>query len=519
MLTKILLPDQIKQADHYTIVHEPVSSIDLMERAARACTNWLQNHLQGQRPPVLVFAGPGNNGGDGLAIARQLSELAYKVEVYILGLNGNFSADFQQNLDRLKAIGSINIKKIKTPEDFPVLNKKQWLIDALFGAGLNRPLDGLSASLVAHINQSRAKVVAIDLPSGLFASENPPNGHYPPKVIAADHTLTFEFPKLSFFFAEHEDFVGRFHILPIGLHPDFVRDVSVKNYLLTQNYVAALLKERRQFSHKGHFGHALLISGSYGKTGAAILSAGACLRSGVGLLSVHTPRLGVNPLQTACPEAMLSIDRHEHLFSEVPNTEAYSAIGVGPAIGRMPITQSALKKLIDKNLEIPLLLDADALNILSENTDYINKLPANSILTPHPKEFERLTGQSSDAYTRYRMQVGFAREHQLIIVLKGAYTSVALPDGRCFFNPSGNAGMATGGSGDVLTGLMTGLLAQGYSPKQAALLGVYLHGLSGDLALKKQSKESLLARDIVENMALAFEHLHTIARLVKQDLA
>ena len=497
---KIPSAGQVREIDAYTIENEPIASIDLMERAAKTCVSWLQKNLSPQ-VAYKIFAGPGNNGGDGLAIARLLAT-HHRVEVLIMKITDNFSPDFLQNLERLKKQNKVAIREIFSVKDIPQIADNEVIIDALFGSGLTRMLAKFPAKLVQHINQLPNQVVAIDIPSGLFGEDNysPRKGENPPhsNIVQADYTLTFQFPYLSFLFPENETYVGKFVSLPIGLSEDFIRQMPVNYHLLEKKTVENYVKIRRKFSHKGNYGHALLVAGSYGKMGAATLAARACLRTGVGLLTVHIPRKGYEIMQITTPESMISIDKSKKIFAQVPDLQNYNAIGIGCGIGTKEKTAQALKSLL-QTAQQPLVIDADALNILSENKNWLKYLPKNSILTPHPKEFERLAGKSTDSFSRLQKQIQFAVNQKVILVLKGAHTAIALPDGSCFFNTTGNPGMATAGSGDVLSGIILSLLAQNYSPKQAALLGVYLHGFAGDLAAKN-SHNSLIASDIIKNL-------------------
>jgi len=290
------------------------------------------------------------------------------------------------------------------------------------------------------------------------------------------------------------------------LHPNAIEQTESVYNFLTKEFISGKIKRREKFSHKGTYGHALLIAGSYGKMGASVLASQACLRSGVGLLTSHVPRLGYEIIQNSVPEAMISIDPFETVFSEVPELSPFSAIGIGPGLDKMPETQFALKALLQAKPN-KLIIDADALNILSENQDWYGLLPENTILTPHPKEFERLAGPSSNSFQRLQIQLQFSAKYNVIVVCKGANTCITFPDGRVFFNSTGNPGMATGGSGDVLTGIIVGLLAQNYSPEDATLIGVYLHGLAGNLAATEFGEYSLIAGDIISHLGKAFLQL------------
>lgn len=496
---KILTAEQTRQADAYTIAHEPIASIDLMERAALQCSNWIRQHIAGDKS-LAIFCGNGNNGGDGLAIARQLAQHGIASSVYMLPA-ATASPDFSQNKQRLDTILAVNVLELSGPDSLPELSSSTVVVDALFGSGLTRPITGFAADVIQHINASGCITFAIDLPSGLMADQTVSDKQG--AIIQADYTLTFAPIKLCFMLPENEAYIGQSILLDIGIHPDFLASVCSINHFIEASEVAAMLKKRPKFSHKGSFGHALLIAGSQGKAGAAILSARACHRSGAGLVTLHTPQCSAQALHAASPETMLSSPAANDYINSLPNNTLYQSIGIGPGIGMHPETATVLKSLIQFS-SIPLVLDADALNILGENKTWLAFLPKGSILTPHPKEFERIAGKSSNHYERLELQRALSVKHGVYIVLKGAHTSISTPSGACYFNSSGNPGMATAGSGDVLTGIITGLMAQGYSPLEAAIVGVYLHGLAGDLALETNSFQSLIASDITAHLGKAF---------------
>ena len=500
---KIFRSVQIRELDSYTIEHEPIASIDLMERASARLFEWLSTRYGKQRP-FFIFAGPGNNGGDGLALARMLVRAGYKADVRVAGKADKFPPDMKTNLDRLSGLAGINLHLLNPGDTPPAIPPDALVVDALFGSGLDRPLEGWYAGLVKHINASGNEAVSIDIPSGLFGEDN--SGNNPDSIIRATHTLAFQFPRLSFFFAGNAEFTGEWHVLPIGLHPGKMESMETPFRLLTGEMLSGILKNRKKFSHKGNYGHALLVAGCYGRMGAAVLGAKACLRAGAGLLTVHVPRCGGDIIQTSVPEAMLSIDESDILFSGIPDTAAYTAIGIGPAIGCRKNSHEGLKHLVE-NFRGPLVMDADAINILGMHPEWLGLLPEGTVLTPHPKEFERMTGRVSEGYSRLMLQIEISVRHKLYIVLKGAYTSVTCPDGTCFFNTTGNPGMATAGSGDVLTGIILSFLAQDYHPREAALLGVYIHGLAGDAGSQARSPEALIAGDITEYLGNAFNTL------------
>jgi NAD(P)H-hydrate epimerase len=500
---KILPVEKIREADAYTIANEPIADIELMERASGQLFRWLTKRVDSSHR-FFVFAGPGNNGGDGMALSRLLTDAGYEVNAYVVRFSDKTSDSFQKNYDRFETMGKKMLHNLKEGDPFPEISEEDVVVDALFGSGLTRPVKGFPGEIIRQINQTPAMKIAIDIPSGLFADTSSKEADG--EIVRADYTLSFQFPKLTFLLPENDAFVGSWHLLDIGLHPDFIKSVPVKNFYSTRQDLATILKPRKKFSHKGTYGHALLIAGSYGKMGAAILAAHAALRSGVGLLHVHIPKVGYSIMQTALPETMLSIDRYENYFSDIPELSMYNAIGVGPGLGTQHQSQMALKLLIQQ-FKLPIVFDADALNILAENKTWLAFLPAYSILAPHPKEFERLTGKWKDDFERLKKQREFAEKFQLVVVLKGAYTSICTPRGDCYFNSTGNPGMATAGSGDVLTGILTSLLAQGYASVEAAMLGVYLHGLAGDIAAKKLSEEAMIAGDIIANLGKAFKKL------------
>jgi ADP-dependent NAD(P)H-hydrate dehydratase / NAD(P)H-hydrate epimerase len=503
---KILSVDKVREGDLYTIKNEPIASIDLMERAANACFYWLTNNIPDDKK-INVFCGPGNNGGDGLAIARMLAGKSYATEVFLFDNPEKFSPDCRENFNRLSEWENVKITMLKEGLPLPTLHPSEdIIIDALFGSGLSRLITGFYARIIHHMNDQKSVTISIDVPSGLFCDETM-TGIPNQAIVHADHTLTFAPPKLAFFFPEDDLFVGNWHLLDIGISEEFISQTDAVYNYTTHQECARILKKRNKFSHKGTFGHAYLVSGSKGKMGAAVLAAKACLRSGPGLVTVHIPKSGNNILQTAVPEAMLNLDENEEIFTGIKDISAYSSIAIGPGIGQADQSANALKFLI-QNTKKMIIFDADAINILGENKTWIPFIPQGSIFTPHPKEFERLVGKSSDNFERNKLQREFSIKHGVYIVLKGANTCISTPDGKCWFNSSGNPGMATGGSGDVLTGILAGLKAQGYSSLETCLLGVYIHGLAGDLAVEAKSQEALIASDIIDYLGNAFLSLY-----------
>ena len=385
---------QIQNWDAYTILHEPIASIDLMERAAQKCVDWFfANGFQNKS--FKIFSGKGNNGGDGLAIARLLFLNDIPVEVYILEFGKIGSDDFQANLQRLHEL-PVTIHFIQGPEHFPDLLVTDIIIDALFGSGLNKPLEGLTKQLVVFLNASSNKIISIDLPSGLFVDRSSKNS----LAIKADTTLTFQTLKKAFLVAENEGYAGKIHLLNIGLHPGFLKEQKSNTQFLEREDITRIFQPRKSFSHKGNFGHALLVGGSYGKIGAIVLAVNACLRSGVGLATTYIPRCGYSILQTSVPEAMVMTDPDESMITKAAEElENYSVIGIGPGMGTNKQTREAIFSLI-KTYSKPVIVDADGLNSLALQQEYIKALPPHSILTPHPKEFERLFGTCENDFER-----------------------------------------------------------------------------------------------------------------------
>ena len=506
---KILPVEKIREADAFTIENEPVDSVDLMERAASKVYEWFMKRCKTKEVSVKIFCGIGNNGGDGLALARMLYFSGIIPQVFIVRYSDKMSRDCEINFTRLKEETEVPMYDIFSEDDFPQIYDNDIIIDAIFGSGLNRPIEGFTAELIKYINKSNAIKIAIDIPSGLMAvssqrsavssQQSTVNGQQP--IAKVDYTLTFQFPKLAFMFPEYDAFIGKWEVLDIKLHKDFIDNVETLNFYTTEDVVKPIIRKRTKFSHKGTYGHALLVAGSSGKTGAALLAAEACMRTGVGLLTAHLPKDALLPMQVYLPEAMTSIDKSDTHCTEINDILPYTAIGVGPGMGKNEDTVTLLKKIIQEATQ-PLVLDADALNIIADNPTWLSFLPDNTILTPHPKEFDRMFGMTNNSYERLELQRKMSVVHNIIIVQKGAHTAITFPNGTCFFNSTGNPGMATAGSGDVLTGIILSLLAQRYTPQEAALLGVYLHGKAGDVAAEKLGMESMIARDIIGNLEL-----------------
>lgn len=498
----ILDAKQTKAADLFTIENEPVTSIDLMERASMAFVNRFLAIFPSQKE-VAVFCGPGNNGGDGLAIARLLTQRNYSVQVFITHKNNNFSSDFLSNKVRLEDTA---VPMVALNDEISLLNIQQYIhqsatiIDAIFGSGLNKSVSGLFKKVIEQLNNLPNTVVAVDMPSGLHQDK-----YMEGKKIKADYTIAFQFPKLSFLLPENEQFVGKWFVEDIGLDTGFLTDTSIQHQVIDCAFLQQFIKQRKRCSHKGTYGHSLIVAGSYGKMGAAILCSKAALKSGSGLVTAHLPKCGLSIMQSSLPEAMVMADVLDYQIGDMMPTNSYAALAIGPGLGQDSATVQAVERYLKKNLAT--VIDADALNIIAKHSD-LKQFIKGKILTPHPKEFERLFGASNNPYERLKLLHNVAQAYDCTIILKDAYTCIASPNQNSFwFNITGNNGMATAGSGDVLTGLVAGLLAQGYTAFEASVLGVYLHGLAGDLYIEKHAPHSLIASDLIDHFGQAFKIL------------
>ncbi len=500
---KIFTAAQIRACDAYTIQASAIRSSELMERAATKCVAWIKDHFP-KDTLFVALCGAGNNGGDGLAIARLLHQRGYGVKAFLLRISKDISPDCQFNLQRLQAIDN-DLAGIVEPDTFITdIPAHIVIIDAILGTGLSRPVQGWVGAFINHVNQLPNRKIAIDIPSGLPADVVPDKEAV---ILKAQDTLSFQFYKRTFLHPESGVYAGNIHILDIDLDKTFIHATPTQFKTIDAEDVDAIYKPRSPFSHKGTYGSALVVGGSYGKIGAVTLSARAALRAGAGLVTALIPAYGYHSLQAAVPEVMCMVSG-ERVIEKIEGWEKMSAIGIGPGMSTDAKSAQALAWFVDA-CKSPVVVDADALNIIARQPELLGKLPKGSILTPHPKEFARLFGENTNSM----IQVDHARiqamRYNINIVLKGHHTAIITTEGECWYNMTGNAGMATGGAGDVLTGIITGLLAQGYAPDHAALLGVYLHGLAGDLASKEISMESLIAGDIIDYLGKAFLAIST----------
>lgn len=499
---KILSAQQMYEADQATESREGISPLNLMERASERVLFWIDNQLKGAQVPIHVFCGIGNNGGDGMALTRMLMDKGYKVESYIVNYSENRSKCFLINYGRLKDNYKVWPKKITNVEDFPVINPNELVVDAIFGIGLNRPLEGWLKQLVQYINNSKTFVVAIDVPSGLFIDGPTPDLE---AVIKANVTLTFQAPKLVFYLPQTGVYSQHTEILDIGLDQNYLQTTPTNAHLILKNEAALMYKPREKFSHKGTYGHALIAGGSYGKMGAVTLALNAGLRAGAGKVTAFIPKCGYEIIQTSVPEAMVLTDNDSDYITRFPDTNDFNAIGLGIGLGTDKATAAGFEAFLKSN-KSPLLIDADGLNLLAANQKLLKLLPKNSILTPHPGELERLIGTWKNDFEKLEKTKALSKSIDGVIVIKGAHTITVYQD-QLYVNTTGNPGMATAGSGDVLTGIITGLRAQDYDALTAAVFGVYLHGLAGDLAARDRGVDAQIAGDLIDYLGDGFLEL------------
>ena len=496
---KIFSKEQIYEGDRLTAQKQNISSTELMERAGIQIFNWLHTRMQGAPVPVHVFCGIGNNGGDGLVIARHLITHGYNVKTYIVNYSDKRSKDFLLNYERIKEVNKEWPTMMTCEADFPQIHKDDIIIDAIFGIGLNRPADEWVTKLFMHFRESRAFTLAVDIPSGAYTDKVPEDEN---AVVWANHTLSFQSPKLIFFLPDTAKFTIQWEVLDIGIDREFLFQTQTESQLIGKYEVLPMYKPRDKFSHKGTYGHTMIVGGSYGKIGAVLLASRAALSSGIGLLTAYIPKCGYQIMQTGLPEAMVISDKHEAEITDINFDIEPSVIGLGVGLGTSAKTISAIETFLKSNT-IPLVIDADGLNILSKKKALLKLLPEQTILTPHPKELERLVGVWKDDFEKLKKVKSFSKKHKVILVIKGANTITVFGD-NYYINTTGNPGLATAGTGDVLTGIISGLLSQGYEPLPATLFGVYLHGKSADIALEDFGYQSLLASHVIEYLGEAY---------------
>jgi len=493
---KILTANQIKDCDAATI-EKGISSIALMEKAATKCCDWIIDYFR-NADKILIFCGNGNNGGDGFAIARILYEKGFDVEVFINKDNMKFSREAEINFKKIKAISGIDVKDFS--EVFNVNDEKSIIVDALFGYGLNRELSDDFKNLIKKLNQIKAQKISIDIPIGLYADKIIEENS---TVFKADFTLTFQFYKKSFLHPETGKFCGKIIVLNIDLDKDFINEVETDYFVIDEKLIKEIYKPRGDFCHKGTFGKSILVGGSYGKMGAILMSTLSALKTGSALTFTIAPECGNVILQSQIPEAMF-IGSGENYIDKIEIQEK-AVYGIGPGLGKEKQTKKALLEFLESYNQY-IVLDADALNILAENSK-LNFITKNAVITPHPLEFERLFGKTANSFERIELAKQKAKELQIFIILKDHHTAVITPEKKVFYNITGNSGMAKGGSGDVLTGILTSLISQKYEIEKSCIFGVWLHGKAGDLAAQKFSKEAMLPTDLINKIGEVFKSL------------
>lgn len=498
---KIFSKEQIYAGDKLTAEKQNISSTDLMERGGTQVFNWLHIRMQGAQVPIHVFCGIGNNGGDGLVVARHLISHGYNVKTYVINCSTKRSKDFLINYDRIKNVTKDWPILLSCEEDFEtlVIDAKDIIIDAIFGIGLNRPVAPWVKALFDYFRVTKAFTVAIDIPSGLPTDKAPEDKE---AIVTAGYTLSFQTPKLVFFLPETAKYTTQWEVLDIGIDPEYLFTTETEAELIGKNEVLPIYKPREKYSHKGTYGHSLIIGGSYGKIGAVTLASRAALSVGAGKVTAYVPKCGYTVLQTALPEAMVITDAEEEKITNISFDIAPTVIGFGVGIGTDTKTVAAFEAFLKTNKR-PLVIDADGLNILAKKKALLKLLPKQTILTPHPKELEGLVGKWEDDFDKLKKVQAFSKKHQVIVVIKGANTITVFED-KLYVNTTGNPGLATAGSGDVLTGMITGLVSQGYDALASAIFAVYLHGRAADLLIEDLGYQSLIASHIIEGIGTAY---------------
>jgi len=496
---KVFSKDQIYEGDKLTAEKQNISSTDLMERAGTQIFDWIHKRMQGAQVPIHVFCGIGNNGGDGLVLARHLITHGYNVNTFIINCSDKRSKDFLINYDRIKNVTKKWPVLLSCAEDFPEINSDDIIVDSVFGIGLNRPVDVWVKKMFMHFRESKAYTLAIDIPSGLFVDKPVTDED---AVVWAGFTLSFASPKLVFFLPETAKYTVQWEILDIGLDQEFLFTTETEVELIGKHEVLPNYIPREKYSHKGQFGHALIIGGSYGKIGAVTLASRAALSAGSGLVSAYVPKCGYQALQASFPEAMVITDTDEEKITAIKFDIEPTVVGFGIGVGTDTKTANAFEVFLKTN-KAPLVIDADGINILSKKKALLKLLPEATVLTPHPKELERLMGKWKNDFDKLKKIKAFSKKHKVILVVKGANTITVFED-KLYVNTTGNPGLSTAGSGDVLTGVITGLISQGYNPLKATIFGVYLHGKSADIAVEDFGYQSLIASHVIDYLGEAY---------------
>lgn len=495
---KILSAEAIQVVDAKTIDRNKIFSHQLMEMAARAFFHHFASKYSRHSSNVALFCGTGNNGGDGIAVARMLHLIGYSVKLIIVEISNNYSVDCSLNIDRAQKAG-VDISRVASIDQLPSLDNITVIVDAIFGTGLSRSLSGVAKDVVENINSLQKTVVSIDIPSGLFMDK------VTTIAINATETVTFQIPKLALFLPLNHQFVGLLSIVDIDLDAKAIAEADTDMYYLTDTMMANSLQPLAKYAHKGTQGHALIVGGSLGKIGAITLASKAALKSGCGLVTTFVPQCGVDVIQSSFPEAMVVQDDNQSHLSSISYNIKPTAIAIGMGMGQHDETKQALHGFL-QNTSTRMVIDADALNILSDNSDWLDHLQLNTILTPHPRELLRLIGTWDDDFHKIALTREFARKYSLIVVIKGAH-SLIIDSNNLYVNSSGTPALATAGSGDVLSGIIAGLLAQGYKPIIATQLGVYIHGMTANITSDKINPRSFTATDIIDNIGKVYDRM------------
>jgi len=496
---KIFSKEQIYEGDKITTERQNISSTELMERAGTQLFNWINLRLQGAQVPIHIFCGIGNNGGDGLVLARHLILDGYNVLTYIVNYSDKRSKDFLINYDHIKKVTKQWPVLLNNADEFPKIKPDDIIVDAVFGIGLNRPVADWVKELFVHFRASKAFTISIDMPSGLQTNAPVSDEN---SVVWATYTLSFASPKLVFFLPNTAKFTSNWEVLDIGLDSRFLSETNTDYNLIGKYEVIPIYIPREKFSHKGQFGHSLIVGGSYGKIGAPILASKAALSAGAGLVTAFVPKCGYNAMQSSFPEAMVITDDFEDHITNINFDIKPTVIAFGVGVGTNHETKTAFENFLKTN-KTPLVIDADGINILASNKNLLKLLPNNTVLTPHPKELERLIGSWKDDFDKLKKAKQFSKDNKIILIIKGANT-ITVCDNKCYINTSGNPGLSTAGSGDVLTGIITGLISQGYNALSASVFGVYLHGKSADIAVEDYGYQSLISSHIIEYLGAAY---------------
>lgn len=502
---KLFTNDEIRAIERQTLQQEAITSMTLIEHVGEAAASEISARYRPTRRTV-VFAGPGNNGADALLTAHQLSQRGFKPVVYLFNIGGNaLKPDCKKARDILATKSpEVELHIIVKTFDTPDLGPGDLVIDGLFGSGLREPLAGGFMSLVRYINESGAKVVSLDVPSGMFAEWNHQGQER--NIVHATLTLAVQFPRIAFFFAENADIVGQWKLLDVGLNKEIAEKTKSNFHLIEDTEVKSLLRKRPAFCSKADFGSALLVAGRYGMAGAAVLAAMGALRAGTGKLTVYGPQCIMPIVQNSVPEALFESDDDKLRLTSVSVEHEYSSIGIGPGLGNAEVTVGAVEALLQRSRQ-PLVIDADALNCIAHRPSMLKIIPRFSVLTPHAAEFDRIFGEQKSEETRLIKALEVSRHYNIMILLKGHFSKLVRPDGKVYINSSGCAAMATAGSGDVLTGIITGLIAQGYKPEVSALIGAFIHGRAGEIAAAENGTYGTVASDIAKATGRAIEDI------------